>query len=331
MFHTHTTCAFRFAASFPFPSLSSYFAAQGATRQVRAYQRERQAITTDHESGNEERVPELVQDLRERRQAAKGHVFCLVVQALAHVVPGCAADLAQGLVGHGGRCLERSGGVEELRLCRAPSHHLGLRETARWGHTALFVVEPRTANHLLQLAEGLPVVQNALRPQHLELAVEVVPQDFDDLAVRGFYCSRAEVKNHDTEDDGNRAQEQDRAVEAVPALAAGGTGAEDRHDAEGGNHRADHHHPNREPGDDRVDLLDVLQLEELQKLALALDPAELEVETARQQEESRDGSEGVPDPQEPLADHLVDAAHHRSGGGGGGSSVWGAVPCFRCS
>ena len=86
-------------------------------------------------------------------------------------------------------------------------------------------------------------------------------------------------------------------------------------------------------GDDRVDLLDVLQLEELQKLALALDPAELEVETARQQEESRDGSEGVPDPQEPLADHLVDAAHHRSGGGGGGSSVWGAsaVPCFRCS
>ena len=71
--HTQTTCEFRFAASFPFPSLSSYFAAQGATRQVRAYQRERQAITTDHESGNEERVPELVQDLRERRQAAKGH------------------------------------------------------------------------------------------------------------------------------------------------------------------------------------------------------------------------------------------------------------------
>ena len=53
-------------------------------------------------------------------------LFCLVVQALAHVVPGCAADLAQGLVGHGGRRLERSGGVEELRLCRAPSHHLGL-------------------------------------------------------------------------------------------------------------------------------------------------------------------------------------------------------------
>ena len=161
MFHTHTTCEFRFAASFPFPSLSSHFAAQGATRQVRAYQRERQAITTDHESGNEERVPELVQDLRERRQAAKGHasekerererererenvrptaplsclgtqvddhrsLFCLVVQALAHVVPGCAADLAQGLVGHGGRRLERSGGVEELRLRRAPSHHLGL-------------------------------------------------------------------------------------------------------------------------------------------------------------------------------------------------------------
>ena len=157
MFHTQTTCEFRFAASFPFPSLSSHFAAQGATRQVRAYQRERQAITTDHESGNEERVPELVQDLRERRQAAKCHasekerererenvrptaplsclgtqvddhrsLFCLVVQALAHVVPGCAADLAQGLVGHGGRRLERSGGVEELCLRRAPSHHLGL-------------------------------------------------------------------------------------------------------------------------------------------------------------------------------------------------------------
>lgn len=128
-----------------------------------------------------------------------------------------------------------------------PQEFAHLREIARWGHTALFVVEPRTANHLLQLAEGLPVVQIALRPQHLELAVEVVPQDFNDLAVRGFYCSRAEVKNHDTEDDGNRAQEQDRAVEAVPALAAGGTGAEDRYDAEGGNHRADHHHPNREP------------------------------------------------------------------------------------
>ena len=88
-----------------------------------------------------------------------------------------------------------------------PQEFAHLREIARWGHTALFVVEPRTANHLLQLAEGLPVVQIALRPQHLELAVEVVPQDFNDLAVRGFYCSRAEVKNHDTEDDGNRAQE----------------------------------------------------------------------------------------------------------------------------
>ena len=141
MFHTHTTCEFRFAASFPFPSLSSHFAAQGATRQVRAYQRERQAITTDHESGNEERVSELVQDLRERRQAAKGHasererererenvrptaplscpgtqvddhrsLFCLVVQALAHVVPGCAADLADELA--------RRRGL----VCRNPQH-----------------------------------------------------------------------------------------------------------------------------------------------------------------------------------------------------------------